>query len=146
MSGIEANLEGLLGSLGQKLGEVFTRLEALDGAEITKDFKIGTAQARASGGVRMRGQRATKSADRPTAEPVKDLVLDLEITPDRIFITAEVPGLTLSDLAMQFSGPVLVITTPAATGSVTLPEDLRADDMSSALRNGILSIEIGRGA
>lgn len=146
--GIEANLDGLLGSLGQTLGQVFSRLEALDGAEITKDFKLGTAEARASGGIRMRGARAAQTASRAAKtapETAAELVLDLEITPTRIFVTAEVSGVSLAELTLELDGPVLSITTPTASGKVTLPDDLRADDMSSALRNGILSVEIGRG-
>lgn len=156
---IDLNLNGLLGSLGDALNEAVNRLEQV--ADSDQRFDLGKDPLRAKAGIRIRTaglsaraaqepkpvNPARKPPPSPAAKPAtfRPLAMDLLEDMGSWLATAEMPGVTLSDLELTIDGDSLVVRSSGAAaylGRITLPFPCQADQIGRALNNGILTLQL----
>ncbi|MEM8539119.1 MAG: Hsp20/alpha crystallin family protein [Pseudomonadota bacterium] len=168
---IEANLGGLFGALGDAIGEMVTRLEDGKSGAVERNLSFDTDKGpvRAQAGVRLRmggldvGTTGTDSqpapkpinpqrkrtASAPAAQPQeRPLAYDLLSDEDGWTLTADVPGVDADDLKLDQVESTLRITTGGARAyraDVALDGPFDLADVTTTLRNGILTLHIPKG-
>lgn len=155
---IDLNLGGLLGSLGEALGEAVQKLtEAGEGTiDRTEEVQGGKGPIRTHAGVRVRvGGLASagpkpvnpqRKAPPPAEAPPRALEIDLIEDGPGWMITAEMPGVAPAEVSLSVTGAVLSIRSTGArlyAGEVTLPAPCPVEAISQSLVNGILTLTKG---
>lgn len=162
LDGIEAGLTGLLGALGETFAEITRRIESgeTEGFDRNQSFEVKRGPVRAQAGIRLRmgGMTAEGSASQPrprppapdqTAGPTKPPheEIDYEIldTKEQWRLTADLPGVRRSEIALSRSGEQLLIETTGRRRYRTfVPFPPAADpaEIRLVLRNGILDLRL----
>ncbi len=151
---IDLNLGGLLGNLGEVLGEAVQRLTEAGEASIDKlnETQSDKGPIRTHTGLRVRvGGLATKTGPKPVnptrAQPAEPPPRALECVliedGDAWILTAEMPGVASEEVALATEAAVLTITTTGTRryrGQATLPAACEVTAISSSLVNGILTL------
>ena len=145
---IDLNLGGLLGNLGEVLGEAVQRLaEAGETDKVTEAGPIRTHT-----GLRVRvGGLAAKAEPQPVnpgraAPAARHILAELIEDGAGWMVTAELPGVSLPEVSLQAEGAVLTIATTGARsfrGSVMLPAPCPVEAIAVSLVNGILTLRGG---
>lgn len=159
---IDIDLGGLLGNLGEVLGEAVQKLtEAGEAAaERFQETETSKGPIRSHAGVRIRmGGLEARSAgpkpvnpDRPKSEaPVRARPLVAELIEDGAtwVVTAEMPGVAAEEVRLAMEGRVLSISSTGArayAGDVTLPAACAVDAIAVSLVNDILTLRPGAAA
>ena len=166
MDEIDLRLGGLLGDLGQAVGEMLSRLDAGEGGEILRSGEIQTGRGpiRAEAGIRVRvagqdvGPARTEPRSRPAkgdrtpparktpAPPVRSIDADI-LTGDGLWtLTADLPGVTHDGLAVTVDDGALVVRGEGRgrlwEGRFDLPPDTTRSDLDVHLKNGVLEISV----
>lgn len=158
---IDIDLGGLLGNLGEVLGEAVQRLSQAGEAAVDKmtEAQSDKGPIRTHTGLRVRvgglstrpekGPAAAKPVNPDRAKPAPQArPLDCDLVEDggAWIVTAEMPGVSPEELRLSTQGTTLVIETTGARsyrGEVTLPAPCPAESISSHLVNGILTLRPG---
>lgn len=168
---IDLRLEGLLGKLGATLGDMLDGLERGESGEMRRihDFQTARGPVRAETGVRIRMGLGGESSPSPTpqtrtprpasaarpsavqpASPQEDdtprpVAMEAYAADGRWVLTADLPGVTLDEVAVTLTDGTLSIQTTGRrryAGMHPLPPEADPDDMANVLRNGILEISM----
>lgn len=151
---IDLNLGGLLGNLGEVLGEAVQRLAEAGEAAVDKmsETQSQSGPIRTHTGVRVRvGGLSAKAGPKPVnpgrAKPTEPeaRALDCELLEDGTgwIVTAEMPGVQADEVRLAVDNAVLTISTSGARlyrGKVTLPRPCPVESIALALVNGILTL------
>ena len=166
MDGLDLNLNGLLGTLGEAFNEAVSRLEQgqTGSSESTRTFETPKGPLRATSGVRVRvggldaGKAAAKAQPinprRPapakaTDTATRDLVYGLLEDQDAWILTAEMPGVALDDVVLTQDGDLITLRTKGARayrGQIELPVNCTLDRIRTTLTNGILTMQFPKDA
>ena len=155
---IDLNLTGLLGSLGEAIGEAVARLDQVSDRD--QGFEMTKSPMRAKAGLRVRiGGLAGNAAPQPRpvnpgrkpaaaapAKPKQTKTLVLELLEDmgEWIVFAELPGVAISDLSFALEEGDLVVRTsgdPIYLGRINLPFDCQTDQIKAVVKNGILTLQ-----
>lgn len=163
---IDVGLNGLFGALGDAIGEMVTRLEDGTAGSVTRDhvFETDKGPVRAQAGVRLRmgGMDVGPSASAPSAKPVnpnrarttsvadtpppaKPLEYDIFEDAEAWILTADMPGVSRGDLALEAHAAHLHLTTTGARrfqARVELGNDFDFEGIETRLHNGVLTLNI----
>jgi len=168
VSQIEHNLGGLLGALGDALGDMVNKLEDGAGGSVNRDMTIDTEKGplRAHAGIRVRmgglsgsdSENATSAPPKPvnpdrakpTARAPSERPLSYELLEDGTgwILTADMPGVTSDEIDLRAKDDVLHVTTTGKrryAAAITLGPGLDTAKITRSLRNGILTLEIPQG-
>ena len=164
---IDLRLGGLLGDLGQAVGEMLSRLDAGEGGEILRSGEIQTGRGpiRAEAGIRVRvgGQDVGSAGTEPRARPAREdrrppaakapaprtaRSIDADIlTGDGLWtLTADLPGVTQDGLDVTVDDGELVVRGEGRgrlwEGRFDLPPGTSRPDLDVHLKNGVLEISV----
>jgi len=107
----------------------------------------GPAAATATSGNATAAGAGTASGASPEATSAeRPLAMDAYETDTHWVISADMPGVTLPELAIEITDDAVVVTSTGArryTGRHQLPKTVDAADMTAVLRNGVLEISMG---
>jgi len=161
---IDEGLSTLFATLGDALTTMLERLEDGQTGSVQRDHVLETSKGpiRAHAGIKLRmaGLETTNTTDQPQPfnpnresfkqeKPnAKTIVCDLIDDNDEWVVTAELPGVATDELKISKDGSTLLIATTGArsyAGQIEFDGDFSLSDVSSSLRNGILTLRIGRG-
>lgn len=161
---IDAGLNGLLGALGEAIGEMVSKLDDGKAGSVNRNMTFDTDKGpiKAQAGVRLRMggmDIGTASKDPQPVNPnrhqdapqsrSKDLSFDLFEDADDWILTADVPGVEENDINLAQDGDTLLITTKGARiyeGEAKLDTSFHVKTISTSLRNGILTLTIPKGS
>ncbi len=159
---IEEGLNGLLGALGDAIGDVVSGLEEGNAGAVMRDqvFETSKGPVRAHAGVRLRmGGLNTEGVTADTPQPVNPdrakptkAEVDSRSLPYEIFeddadwiLTADMPGVKRTDLELSQNDSTLIIKTTGPRRydvQVALDAPLNLTDIKIRLRNGILTLHV----
>lgn len=156
---VDLRLNGVLGELGRALSEALSKLED-GGGEVRRaqTFQATKGTIRAEAGIRVKvggfdvskpsSEQSGATTCTPATSSAKPSVFEINATVVRDdttwSLTAELPGVAQSDLNLQISDGVLLISAAGARrhyeGQFSVPAQLREDKLSVSLNNGILDL------
>lgn len=163
-SGIDNGLNALFETLGDALTTMLNRVEDGHTGSVHRDqvFETNKGPIRAHAGIKLRmgGLDATEVSDqakpvnpaRPTASPeapkAKPIIYDVMDDNDDWIITADLPGVANADLAFDQDRTTLLVMTTGTRlyeGRIDLDSPFSLTEISSQMRNGILTLRIKKG-
>lgn len=161
---IDIGLNGLLGALGDAIGEMAARLEDGRAGSVTRDHVFDTEKGpiRAHAGVRLRmgGLEADRQSRTQSPKPVnpnrvqpekapnpaaKPLEYDLFEDADAWIFTADVPGVGQDDVDLKAEGTRLYLCTKGARlfeADVDLEQSFDFEGIDTRVHNGVLTLTI----
>lgn len=164
---IDVGLNGLLGALGDAIGDMVSKLEEGNSGAVSRDhvFETEKGPIRAHAGVRLRmGGLDVGDTSQATPKPVnpnraaakppntpKPKALQYDVFEEReawIF-AADLPGVAQEELLLSHEGTRLELTTTGArlfTASVDLESAFDFDGIETRLHNGVLTLTIPKKA
>jgi HSP20 family protein len=160
---------GLLGGLGtliEQLGKLAEQAEKAGGVvSSTGEFKVGSDKrvngvygfsvrsAQGEKGVKVEpfgNIRKDEAGKLVAVQEIREPLVDVLDEPDRLLVVAEVPGLMEENVRIEVHGDILAIATeggePKYRKEVLLPSSFSSDKLSFHCRNGILEIQLMKGA
>lgn len=159
---LDIDLGGLLGNLGEVLGEAVQKLTEASEAAVDKihEHKTESGPIRSHSGVRIRMGGLAATSDRkaeakpsarreaPPPPPPAERPLTCELIEDGAgwLVTAEVPGVGAEEVTLSVQGARLTIRTTGTRryfGQVDLPGPWPAEAIERGLVNGILTLRGG---
>lgn len=88
-----------------------------------------------------------KPADKTEIDDAREPLIDLFDEGTELVLTAELPGVTISDVSVELDGRDLLLTTTGEhkfRKQLTLSDEVVADTLGTSLRNGILEIRLSK--
>lgn len=164
---IDIGLNGLLGALGDAIGEMVTKLEDGHSGALSRDhvFETEKGPIRAHAGVRLRmGGLDAGSGSHPAPKPVnpnrsspnqpvspkpKTLEYDVFEEKNGWIFAADLPGVSAEELQLTHEGSLLELKTTGArlfTASVDLECEFDFEQIETRLQNGVLTLTIPKKA
>lgn len=160
---IDAGLNGLLGALGDAIGDMVTRLEEGNAGSVMRDhvFETDKGPIRAHAGVRLRmggldvgtpaaappkpvnPNRATSESSAPQA--TRSLEYDLFEDADAWIFTADLPGVGGNEVDLEEDGSVLHLKTTGTRlfeAQIDLEQAYDFEGIKRRVHNGVLTLNI----
>lgn len=157
---INLNLGTLLGTLGDAVNEIITRLDDGKSGEVVREHVFDTEKGpvRAQAGIRLRMGGLDTGEHKPKPAPVnrprrstppqsapRGFDFDLFEEDTMWILTADLPGATASEVVLHTEGEALKISTTGQrkyTQKVALPGGFDVKRTTVSLHNGILELQI----